>query len=113
MLWSLSLRRASGTFFSVGRKAGLAVGVTDDLVGLTGCVGPVAVSDDGSGAVVCSSPLTRVVGSGALVGWRTCTGGSLGWFAGVEASGALVGWWVWGGKLGLGGWDGLEGRLVG
>ena len=56
MLWSLSLRRASGTFFSGGRIAGLAVGRTGDSDGLAGCVGLVSMSDGGSGAALWSSP---------------------------------------------------------
>ena len=45
MLWSLSLHRASGTFFSGGRVTGLAVGLTGDPDGLAGGVGLVSVSD--------------------------------------------------------------------
>ena len=114
MLWSLSLRRASGTFFSGGCIAGLAVCRTGDSDGLAGCVGFVSISDGGSGAALWSSPRTGVLpagvlglqacgvpcwragvsGSGALLGWHVCNGRSLAWFAGVEASGAFGGRWV-------------------
>ena len=92
MLWSLSLRRASGTFFSGRRITGLTVGLTGDPDGLAGCVSLVSVSDGGSGTVLWSSPRTGVLTAGVL-GWQTC--GVPCWHAGVAGSGALEGWHAW------------------